>query len=153
MELFSTQREFSAYGPSHGAVLGVFVIGSAAFVWIGRRQTESQARVLGRVLAVLILAVIGVALVYKLIRSTIDDGERLASKRAEICILRVAHRTEAGMFLRHRPDRRIQRVAPCCSIVSQSLRHVSGPIRGRACSVGAGGRGHRSPRATADHRG
>jgi hypothetical integral membrane protein (TIGR02206 family) len=74
MELLSTQREFSAYGPSHWAVLGVFVIGSAAFVWIGRRQTESQARLLGRVLAVLMLAVIGVALVYKLIRPTIDGS-------------------------------------------------------------------------------
>jgi hypothetical integral membrane protein (TIGR02206 family) len=74
MELFSAQREFSAYGPSHWAVLGVFVIGSAALVWIGRRQTESQARLLGRVLAVLMLAVIGVALVYKLIRPTIDGS-------------------------------------------------------------------------------
>src|ERR1700756_4101255 len=73
-ELFSAQREFSAYGPSHWVVLAVFAIGAALLVWIGRRQTESRARLLGRVLAVLILAVIGVALVYKLIRPTIDGS-------------------------------------------------------------------------------
>jgi len=51
MELFSAQREFSAYGTSHWVVLAVFAIGAALLVWIGRRQTESQARLLGRVLA------------------------------------------------------------------------------------------------------
>jgi hypothetical integral membrane protein (TIGR02206 family) len=74
MELFYTQREFSAYGPSHWAVLVVFAIGAALLVWIGRRQTESQARLLGRVLAVLMLAAFGVALAYKLIRPTIDGS-------------------------------------------------------------------------------
>ena len=58
MEQFSAQREFSAYGPSHLAVLAVFVIGAAALVWIGRQQTESQARIFGRVFAVLIVAAI-----------------------------------------------------------------------------------------------
>jgi hypothetical integral membrane protein (TIGR02206 family) len=74
MELFASQREFSAYGPSHLVVLGVFVLGAAALVWIGRRQTESQARLLGRVLAVLLLAVFVVALIYKLIRPTLDTS-------------------------------------------------------------------------------
>src|SRR3981189_2586484 len=74
MELFASQREFSAYGPSHLVVLGVFVLGAAALVWIGRRQTEPQARLLGRVLAVLLLAVFIVALVYKLIRLTLDPS-------------------------------------------------------------------------------
>jgi hypothetical integral membrane protein (TIGR02206 family) len=74
MELFSAQREFTAYGPSHWAVLGLFVIGSAALVWFGRRQTEPQARLLGRVLGALTLAVFGVALVYKLIQPTIDGS-------------------------------------------------------------------------------
>jgi hypothetical protein len=46
-------RQFSAFGPSHLTVLVVFVIASAALVWIGRRQTQSQARLLGRVLAAL----------------------------------------------------------------------------------------------------
>ena len=58
-----------AYGPSHCVVLAGFAIGAALLVWIGRRQTESQARLLGRVLAVLIVAAFGVALVYKLVRA------------------------------------------------------------------------------------
>jgi hypothetical integral membrane protein (TIGR02206 family) len=74
IELLTAQREFTAYGPSHWAVLGLFVIGSAALVWIGRRQTEPQARLFGRVLGTLILAVFGVALVYKLIHPTIDGS-------------------------------------------------------------------------------
>jgi hypothetical protein len=37
----STTQQFSAYGPSHWTVLVFFAIGSAALVWIGRRQTES----------------------------------------------------------------------------------------------------------------
>jgi hypothetical integral membrane protein (TIGR02206 family) len=74
MELFSAQREFTAYGPSHWAVLGLFVIGAALLIWIGRRQTESQARLLGRVLGVLIVAVFIVALVYKLIQPTMDTS-------------------------------------------------------------------------------
>jgi len=48
MELIAAQREFTAYGPSHLAVLGLFAIGAVLLVWIGRRQTESQARILGR---------------------------------------------------------------------------------------------------------
>jgi hypothetical integral membrane protein (TIGR02206 family) len=74
MELFSAQREFTAYGPSHWAVLGLFVIGAALLIWIGRRQTESQARLLGRVMGVLIVAVFIVALVYKLIQPTMDTS-------------------------------------------------------------------------------
>ncbi len=74
MELLATQREFSAYGPSHLVVLAIFAIGAALLVWIGRRQSESQARLLGRVLAVLILAAFSVALVYKLIRPTMDGS-------------------------------------------------------------------------------
>jgi hypothetical integral membrane protein (TIGR02206 family) len=67
-------RKFSAYGPSHLAVLVVFAIGSAALVWIGRRQTEAQARLLGRVLAVLTIAMFSVALVYKLVQPAIDHS-------------------------------------------------------------------------------
>jgi hypothetical integral membrane protein (TIGR02206 family) len=74
MQLISAQREFTAYGPSHWTVLAVFAIGAAALIWIGRRQTESQARVLGRVLAALLVAVFGVALVYKLIHPTLDGS-------------------------------------------------------------------------------
>jgi hypothetical integral membrane protein (TIGR02206 family) len=67
----SATRQFSAYGPSHLTVLMVFAIGSAALVWIGRRQTESQARLLGRVLGALTMAIFSVALVYKLVQPSI----------------------------------------------------------------------------------
>jgi hypothetical integral membrane protein (TIGR02206 family) len=74
MELLAAQREFTAYGPSHLVVLGVFAIGAAVLVWIGRRQTDQQARLFGRALAVLLLATFIVALVYKLIRPAIDTS-------------------------------------------------------------------------------
>jgi hypothetical integral membrane protein (TIGR02206 family) len=70
----NTQRQFVAYGPSHLVVLAVFVIGAALLVWIGRRQTEAQARFFGRAFAVLILAAFLVALVYKLIRPHMDTS-------------------------------------------------------------------------------
>src|ERR1700722_11112232 len=73
LALISASRQFSAYGPSHWAVLAVFASGSATLVWIGRRQTESQARLLSRVLAGLTAAVYGAALVYKLVPPTINS--------------------------------------------------------------------------------
>ena len=74
LALTSAPRQFSAYGPSHWAVLAVFAIGSAALIWIGRRQTESQARLLGRTLGALTAAVYAASLVYKLFTSTIVDS-------------------------------------------------------------------------------
>jgi hypothetical integral membrane protein (TIGR02206 family) len=70
----SATRQFSAYGPSHLAVLVIFAIGSAALVWIERRQTASQARLFGRVLSALTMAIFGVALVYKLVQPSIDHS-------------------------------------------------------------------------------
>jgi hypothetical integral membrane protein (TIGR02206 family) len=70
----TAQREFTAYGASHLVVLAVFAIGAVLLVVIGRRQTESQARLLGRVLAVMLLAAFVVALVYKLIRPDIQTS-------------------------------------------------------------------------------
>ena len=67
-------RQFSAFGASHLTVLVLFAIGAAALVWIGRRQTESQARGLGRVLGALIMAIFGVALVYKLVQPSIASS-------------------------------------------------------------------------------
>ncbi|WKG05351.1 TIGR02206 family membrane protein [Mycolicibacterium sp. HK-90] len=72
--MFSAQREFAAYGPSHLAVLALFTTGAVLLVVIGRRQTESQARVLSRVLAVLLLAAFIVALAYKLATPTLDTS-------------------------------------------------------------------------------
>jgi hypothetical integral membrane protein (TIGR02206 family) len=74
MKLLAAQREFTAYGPSHLVVLAIFVIGAVLLVWIGRRQAEAQARVLGRVLAVVIVAAFVVALAYKLIRPDIQTS-------------------------------------------------------------------------------
>jgi hypothetical integral membrane protein (TIGR02206 family) len=70
--LFSTHREFTAYGPSYWAVIAVFAIGAALLVWIGRRQTESQARHLGRTFGVLTAAIYGAGLIYSLIPPSID---------------------------------------------------------------------------------
>ena len=65
------QRQFTAYGPSYWVVIAVFAIGSALLVWIGRSQTESQARRLGRILGMLTAAIYGSMLVYSLIPPTI----------------------------------------------------------------------------------
>jgi hypothetical integral membrane protein (TIGR02206 family) len=74
MEHFAAYHEFKAYGPSHLVVLAVFAIGAALLIWIGRRQTESQARLFGQGFALLILAAFLVALVYKLIRPHLDTS-------------------------------------------------------------------------------
>jgi hypothetical integral membrane protein (TIGR02206 family) len=70
----SAQREFTAYGPSHLVVLAIFVIGAVLLVWIGRRQTEAQARVLGRVLSVALIVALVVAMAYKLARLDIQTS-------------------------------------------------------------------------------
>lgn len=67
----SATPQFSAYGPSHLTVLVIFAIGSAALIWLGRRQTKSQARLFGRVLGAVTLAIFSVALVYKLLHPCI----------------------------------------------------------------------------------
>ena len=59
------------HGPSHWAVIAVFAIGAAFLTWIGRRQTQSQARCLGRILGALTAAIFGVVLVDSLIPPTI----------------------------------------------------------------------------------
>ena len=72
--LVTAQREFTAYGPSHLVVLAIFVAGAALLVWLGRRLSDSRNRLLGRVLAVLLLGAFCVALVYKLIRPDIQTS-------------------------------------------------------------------------------
>lgn len=58
--------EFSVYGPSHWAALAVFVAGAVAVVWLGRRQTERQARVFGRIVGALTAAIYAAAFVHAL---------------------------------------------------------------------------------------
>ena len=62
----SAQREFSAYGPSYWGAIVVFALGAALLVWIGRRQTDSQALRLGRILGVLTAAIYASVLIYSL---------------------------------------------------------------------------------------
>jgi hypothetical integral membrane protein (TIGR02206 family) len=66
MELLSGQRDFAAYGPSHWGTLAVFAIGATLVVWIGRRQTDSQARSFGRTLGALTAIIYAAVLCYSL---------------------------------------------------------------------------------------
>jgi hypothetical integral membrane protein (TIGR02206 family) len=63
-------REFAAYGPSHWVVLVLFAVGSALLVGFGRRQTQAQARFLGRILSALTAGIYGTVLVYVSITAT-----------------------------------------------------------------------------------
>jgi hypothetical integral membrane protein (TIGR02206 family) len=66
------QQQFTAYGPSHWAVIAVFVVGAVLLVWLGRRQTEHQSRVFGRVLSGLTAAIYISMLVYTLIPPSVE---------------------------------------------------------------------------------
>jgi hypothetical integral membrane protein (TIGR02206 family) len=80
---------FTAFGASHWAMLVVFAIGSAVLVWIGRRQTEPQASILGRVLAALTIAIFSVALVYKLVQP--DIGHSVPLQLCDLAELTAAY--------------------------------------------------------------
>jgi hypothetical integral membrane protein (TIGR02206 family) len=69
----SLAREFSAYGPSHWAVIAVFVIGAGLLVWVGRRQSDRQARRLGRILGAVTALIYAAILVYVLTPPTLDS--------------------------------------------------------------------------------
>ncbi|GAC1401440.1 MAG: TIGR02206 family membrane protein [Mycobacterium sp.] len=66
-------RQFSAYGPSHRGVLVVFVVGAVLLVWVGRRQTERQALLLGRALGGVTALIYAAILVYVMSPPTIDS--------------------------------------------------------------------------------
>ena len=65
-------RQFTAYGPSHWAVLAVFAIGAVVFVWVGRRQTAQQARLLGRILGAVTALIYAAILIYIVTPPSID---------------------------------------------------------------------------------
>ncbi|MGX9791553.1 YwaF family protein [Mycobacterium sp. MMS18-G62] len=67
----SLARQFEQYGPSHWGVIAVFVVGAALLVWVGRKQTEPQARRLGRVLGAATAVIYAAILVYTLIPPSI----------------------------------------------------------------------------------
>jgi hypothetical integral membrane protein (TIGR02206 family) len=89
MNVWSAQREFVAYGPSHLTVLALFVVGIAALVWVGRRQSEAQARRFSRVMAGLLLAVYLAVLVYKLFHPVLASSVPL--QLCDIAELAVAY--------------------------------------------------------------
>ena len=74
MDLFTAQREFAAYGPSYWVVIAVFATVAVLLVWLGRRQSEAQARRLGRALAVLTAVIYGAALIYSLFPPSIGGS-------------------------------------------------------------------------------
>ncbi|MGZ5378069.1 MAG: YwaF family protein [Mycobacterium sp.] len=59
----NAQGEFSVYGPSHWVALAVFAAGAVAVVWLGRRQTERQARIFGWVVGAITAAIYAAAFV------------------------------------------------------------------------------------------
>jgi len=66
-------KEFSAYGPSHWAVIAVFAVGAVVLVWVGRRQTKRQGRRLGRILGALTAVIYAAILIYVLTPPTLDS--------------------------------------------------------------------------------
>ncbi|WP_441957171.1 YwaF family protein [Mycolicibacterium houstonense] len=60
------------YGPSHWVAIAVFVVGAVLLVWLGRRQTEQQSRVCGRILGAVTAAIYLAMLVYTLIPPSLD---------------------------------------------------------------------------------
>jgi hypothetical integral membrane protein (TIGR02206 family) len=89
MNVWSAQREFVAYGPSHLTVLALFVVGVVVLVWVGRRQSEAQARRFSRVMAGLLLAVYLAVLVYKLFHPVLASSVPL--QLCDIAELAVAY--------------------------------------------------------------
>ncbi|MGV0838268.1 YwaF family protein [Mycolicibacterium thermoresistibile] len=60
------------FGPSHWGAIAVFVLGAVLLVWVGRRQTDSQARTLGRVLGALTAGIYVAMLIYTLIPPSLE---------------------------------------------------------------------------------
>ena len=110
----TAQREFAAYGPSHLVVLAVFVVGAALLVYVGRRLSDAQARLLSRGLAVLILTAFAVALVYKLIRPDLATSVPL-----QLCD--VAELTAAYALWTHRHWAFVLTYYWCLVLSSQAL--------------------------------
>ncbi|OBB16067.1 hypothetical protein A5662_06230 [Mycobacteriaceae bacterium 1482268.1] len=67
-----TNRQFTVYGPSHWAVLVVFVVGAVLLVWVGLRQSDSQARMFGRVLGAVTALIYAAVVIYSLIPPSIE---------------------------------------------------------------------------------
>ena len=55
------------YGPSHWAVLALFVVVAVLLVVVGRRQTDAQSRTLGRILGALTAVIYAAVVVYSFV--------------------------------------------------------------------------------------
>jgi hypothetical integral membrane protein (TIGR02206 family) len=66
------EREFVAYGPSYWSVVAVFAIGAVLMVWIGRRQTVSEAQRFGRIVGALTAVIYAAVLFYALFPFSVD---------------------------------------------------------------------------------
>jgi hypothetical integral membrane protein (TIGR02206 family) len=66
--------EFSAYGPSHWAVLAVFALGTVAIILLGRRQSPAAARWFSRAFAMVVLALQLAIQIYSMTRFDIQHA-------------------------------------------------------------------------------
>jgi hypothetical integral membrane protein (TIGR02206 family) len=66
--------EFVAFGASHLVALAVFAIGTVVLISLGRRQSDAQSTLFGRIMAVALLAVFVVALFYKVTQPDIQTS-------------------------------------------------------------------------------
>lgn len=73
MDQLVASQEFVAFGTSHLITLGVFVLGAAALVVIGRRQDDEDAQMFGRMMALVILGVFTIAMGYKFANPDINE--------------------------------------------------------------------------------
>ncbi|WP_434085267.1 YwaF family protein [Mycolicibacterium goodii] len=71
-QIDAAQRQFVAYGPSYWIAIAVFVSVAALLVWLGRRQSGRQARILGRVLGGVTAAIYVAMLLYTWIPPTLE---------------------------------------------------------------------------------
>src|SRR5690348_2169795 len=72
MNVLAVQREYVPYGPSYWGAIAVFVVGAVLLVWAGRRQSEQQARRLGRILGTVTALIYAAMLIYSLVPPSIE---------------------------------------------------------------------------------
>lgn len=66
------QRQFEPYGSSYWAAIALFVVGAVGAVWLGRRQTDVQARRFGRVVGAATGLIYLAVLIYTLVPPTVE---------------------------------------------------------------------------------
>ncbi|WP_265443570.1 TIGR02206 family membrane protein [Flexivirga meconopsidis] len=80
-----TQREFATFGTSHLVVLAIFVVGAVGLVWLGRNQSQQQARGFSRAAAIVFAVTFVAGTVDKLMqRATLSELPLQLSDVSEI---------------------------------------------------------------------